>query len=54
VETVNAWMVRIFWLGVAKWAAHPGNDARAAVFVEGLLERVVATSEAAAAASSTS
>jgi len=45
METINQWMLRIFWLGVARWAATPGNDDRAAVFVAEMLDRVVAATE---------
>jgi len=45
METINQWMLRVFWLGVARWAATPGNDERAAVFVAQLLEKVVIASE---------
>jgi hypothetical protein len=38
-------MVRIFWLGFARWAATPGNDERAAVFVANMLERAVVATE---------
>jgi len=45
VETINAWMIRIFWLAVGRWAGRAGNDERAAAFVETLLERIVASIE---------
>lgn len=45
METINQWMIRIFWLGVARWAATPGNDERAAAFVAQMLDKVVAATE---------
>lgn len=53
METVQQWLMRVFWMGFARWAATPGNDDRAAAFAAHILEQVVAASEATMAASAT-
>jgi hypothetical protein len=46
METINQWMIRVFWMGFARWAATPGNDERAATFAAYMIENMIAASEA--------
>jgi hypothetical protein len=46
MTTISEWLLKAFWAGFAKWAAVPGNDARAADFMAYIIENIVASVEA--------
>ena len=49
METVNGFLIRVFWKAFGIWAGRPGNEDRLAATFENIIESVVAGQEAAAA-----
>ena len=46
MQTISSWLISAFWQGFSRWAAVPGNDARAADFMKYIIENVVTAVEA--------